>query len=208
MLSSFASVGFCGSRKLPVSAQPLVSAIVQSVVATSRTRLSAGCSVGADAQVILSVPKHELSRLTIFSAFGYGGVGSCYLSSVRSVLTALREGASVRWWSGGIPTVGLRQRLALRSVAMVKHLAHNQPSALVCFLSSPCSRGSLLACRLAARLGVSVFVFCVGFSPVFYLAGSCTRLPAGQWGLPQLRRGGHWVPVSVAGYSTFYWCAG
>jgi hypothetical protein len=59
----------------------------------------------------------------------------------------------------------------------------------VCFLSSPRSRGSLLACRLAARLGVSVFVFCVGFSP--------SRLP-------RIGRGS-WSLVQVAGISACQW---
>jgi hypothetical protein len=47
----------------------------------------------------------------------------------------------------------------------------------------------LLACRLAARFGVPVFVFCVGFSP--------SRLP-------RLGRGS-WSLVQVAGSSACQW---
>ena len=203
MLSSFSSVGFCGSRSLPASAQPLVSSVVQSVLSGSRASLAVGCSVGADAFVLSSVPHTALPQLSVFAAFGFGGSGSCRLSAVQAVLAAARGGASVRWWAGGLPSVALRQRLALRSVALVRHLACSParrspkdvgepPSALVCFLSSPRSRGSLLACRLAARCGVPVFVFCVGFSP--------SRLP-------RLRRGGLWSLVQVGGLPAVSWRA-
>jgi len=181
MFASFSSVGFCGSRSLPASAVPLVSSVVGSVLSGSSASLAVGCSVGADSFVISSVPRSSLSRLTVFAAFGSGGFGSCALSAVPVVLSAVKAGASVRWWSGGWLSVPLRQRLACRSVALVRFLVRRSPSALVCFLASPRSRGSLLACRLAARAGVSVFVFCVGFSPSH---------------LPRLHRGGFWVPVS------------
>ena len=161
MFSTFSSIGFCGSRSLPASARPLVSSVVQSVLSGSGTspacqplRLAIGCSVGADSLVLSSVPEALLSCVDVFSAFGFGGVGACRLSAVSSVLSVARAGASVRWWAGGLPSVPLHQRLALRSVALVRHLACTPPAALVCFLSSPRSRGSLLACRLAARSGV------------------------------------------------------
>jgi len=188
MFSSFSSVGFCGSRSLPASAQPLVASVVGAVC--SAASLAVGCSVGADSLVLSSVPRSSLSRLSVFAAFGFGGAGSCRLSAVSAVLAAARGGASVHWWSGGLPSVSLRQRLALRSVALVRSLACHPPSALVCFLASPRSRGSLLACRLAARCGVSVFVFCVGFSPAR---------------LPRLRPGGSWSFVSVEGQSAVRW---
>ena len=193
MFSSFASVGFCGSRSLPASARPLVSSVVRSVLSGSRAFLAVGCSVGADSFVLSSVPPSSLSRLSVFAAFGFGGTGSCRVSAVSAVLAAARGGASVRWWAGGLPSVSLRQRLALRSVALVRSLACHPPSALVCFLSSPRSRGSLLACRLAAQCGVPVFVFCVGFSPAR---------------LPRLRRGGSWSLVQVAGLQAVRWQAG
>lgn len=189
MFSSFASVGFCGSRSLPASAQSLVSSVVGAVCSGSSASLAVGCSVGADAFVLSSVPCSVVSRLSVFAAFGFGGFGSCSLSAVSAVLAAARCGARVRWWAGGLPSVPLRQRLALRSVALVRFLARRPPSVLVCFLSSPRSRGSLLACRLAVRSGVAVFVFCVGFSPVR---------------LPRVGRGS-WLPVQVAGLSAFRW---
>ncbi len=189
MFARFSRVGFCGSRSLPSSALPLVSSVVSSVLSGSSASLAVGCSVGADALVLSSVPRGSLRRVSVFAAFGRAGVGSCSLSAVPAVVAALRAGASVRWWAGGGAAVPLRVRLAARSVALVRFVASSRPSALVCFLSSPRSRGSLLACRLAARLGVSVFVFCVGFSP--------SRLP-------RLGRVA-WVPVSLCGVVGAHW---
>jgi hypothetical protein len=180
MFSSFASVGFCGSRSLPVSAQPLVTSVVSSVLSGSSARLVVGCSVGADALVLSSVPQSSLSRVSVFAAFGFSGRGACSLSAVPLVAAAGRGGAFVNWWSGGRLSVPLRLRLAKRSLALVQFLARRR-SALVCFLSSPKSRGSLLACRLAARFGVPVFVFCVGFSP-----SRLPRLGRGSWSLVQV----------------------
>jgi len=196
MFASFSRVGFCGSRSLPASAQPLVASVVSAVLSGSSARLAVGCSVGADSLVLSSVPVASFPRVSVFAAFGSGGRGACSLSAVSSVLAAARAGASVAWWAGGRLGVPLRLRLAGRSVALVRFLAHlpasqagSRPSALVCFLASRKSRGSLLACRLAARLGVSVFVFCVGFSPAQ---------------LPRLGRGS-WCVVQVAGYTAFQW---
>jgi len=188
MFSSFSSVGFCGSRSLPVSAQPLVSSVVSSVLSGSSARLVVGCSVGADALVLSSVPQSSLSRVSVFAAFGFSGRGACSLSAVPVVAAAGRGGAFINWWSGGRLSVPLRLRLAKRSLALVQFLARRR-SALVCFLSSPSSRGSLLACRVAVRLGIPVFVFCVGFSP--------SRLP-------RLGRGS-WSLVQVAGSSACQW---
>ncbi|MGD1045105.1 MAG: hypothetical protein ABR936_07235 [Bacteroidota bacterium] len=188
MFSSFSSVGFCGSRSLPASAQPLVASVVSSVLSGSSARLVVGCSVGADALVLSSVPSASLSRVSVFAAFGFSGRGACSLSAVPLVAAAGRGGAFVNWWSGGRLSVPLRLRLAKRSLALVQFLARRH-SALVCFLASPKSRGSLLACRLAARFGVTVFVFCVGFSP--------SRLP-------RLGRGS-WSLVQVAGSSACQW---
>ena len=188
MFSSFSSVGFCGSRAFPASAQPLVSSVVSSVLSGSSARLVVGCSVGADALVLSSVPQSSLSRVSVFAAFGFSGRGACSLSAVPVVAAAGRGGAFINWWSGGRLSVPLRLRLAKRSLALVQFLARRR-SALVCFLSSPSSRGSLLACRVAVRLGIPVFVFCVGFSP--------SRLP-------RLGRGS-WSLVQVAGSSACQW---
>ena len=206
MFSSYNTIGFCGSRSLPVSARPLVSSVVGTICSgfpAHPVQLAVGCSVGADAFVLSSVPRHMLSNLTVFSAFGFGGRGSCSLSAVPAVLVAARGGARIRWWAGGLPDVPLHQRLALRSVAMVRFLAQRPPSALVCFLSSPRSRGSLIACRRAARSGVTVFAFCVGFSPAIPLAGSFTIPLAGSpTCLPRLHHRGFWIPIQVAGLPT------
>jgi len=180
MFSSFSSVGFCGSRSLPASAQPLVASVVSSVLSGSSARLVVGCSVGADALVLSSVPQSSLSRVSVFAAFGFSGRGACSLSAVPVVAAAGRGGAFINWWSGGRLSVPLRLRLAKRSLALVQFLARRR-SALVCFLSSPSSRGSLLACRVAVRLGIPVFVFCVGFSP-----SRLPRLGRGSWSLVQV----------------------
>ena len=180
MFSSFSSVGFCGSRSLPASAQPLVASVVSSVLSGSSARLVVGCSVGADALVLSSVPQSSLSRVSVFAAFGFSGRGACSLSAVPVVAAAGQGGAFVNWWSGGRLSVPLRLRLAKRSLALVQFLARRR-SALVCFLASPKSRGSLLACRLAVRFGVPVFVFCVGFSP-----SRLPRLGRGSWSLVQV----------------------
>ncbi len=164
MFSDFNIIGFCGSRSLPESARPLVTSVVSSVLTGSNAQLAVGCSIGADEMVLSSIREPALSRVSIFAAFGAGGVGACSLSAVSTVLHAARGGASVNWWSGGNERVPVRGRLARRSVALVKHLTSTGPSALICFLSSPSSSGSLKACRRANRLGISVFVFCIGFS--------------------------------------------
>jgi hypothetical protein len=196
MFSSFSSVGFCGSRSLPASAQPLVSSVVSSVLSGSSARLVVGCSVGADALVLSSVPQSSLSRVSVFAAFGFSGRGACSLSAVPVVAAAGRGGAFVNWWSGGRLSVPLRLRLAKRSLALVQFLARRR-SALVCFLSSPSSRGSLLACRVAVRLGIPVFVFCVGFSP-----SRLPRLGRGSWSLVQVAG----LPAGfVAGSSACQW---
>ena len=167
MFSSFASVGFCGSRSLPASAQPLVASVVSAVLSGSSARLVVGCSVGADALVLSSVPQSSLSRVSVFAAFGFSGRGACSLSAVQVVKAVGQGGAFVNWWSGGRLSVPLRLRLAKRSLALVQFLARRH-SALVCFLASPKSRGSLLACRLAARFGVHcVCLLCRVFSLSF-----------------------------------------
>ncbi len=94
-----------------------------------------------------------------------------------------RGGARFRWWAGGLPPVSLNQRLALRSVALAIYLAQRPPSALICFLSSPTSPGSLITCRRAAQSCVTIYAFCVGFSL------TC---------LPRLNIYGHWLPVHFA----------
>ncbi len=199
MFSVFNTIGFCGSRSLPASARPLVSSVVSSVLKASSAQITVGCSIGADEMVLSSIPESALSRVSIFAAFGAGGVGACSLSAVSSVLNAVRCGASVNWWSGGNDNVPIRGRLARRSVALVKHLPGNRPAALVCFLSSPSSSGSLKACRRTAcpehgrgvRLGIPVFVFCFGFSPSLLPLLGC----------------GFWSKVSYFGQEAYRWLA-
>ena len=190
ILQSSSSIGFCGSRSIQSTASPLISMVAHSVLSSSDARLAVGCSTGVDRYVIEAIPKSALSRVSIFAAFGPDGAGSCNLSAVSTVVRAVGGGASVRWWSGGSALVPIRQRLALRSVALAQHLAASSPSTLICFLSSPESGGSILACRRAAQLGVPVMVICIGFLPAQ---------------LPRLRKRGSWIQAQIGGFPAVVW---
>jgi len=180
MFAPFSRIGFCGSRSLPDSAQTLVTAIVTAALRNSTARIAVGCSVGADSLVLASVPSSFASRLSVFAAFGPNARGACPFSDVQRVTVAARSGASVMWWAGGALDLPLRARLANRTSALVRFLAQSSPSALFCFLSSLESAGSLRACRLAARLGVSVFVAAIDL-PVDALPAGLPRLGRGSW---------------------------
>ncbi len=112
MFSEFRTIGFCGSRSLSASARPLVTSVVSSVLKESSAQITVGCSIGADELVLSSIPESALSRVSIFAAFGAGGVGACSLSPVPSVINAVRGGASVNWWSDGNENVSVKGRLA------------------------------------------------------------------------------------------------
>ena len=190
ILQSYSSIGFCGSRSIQSTASPLISLVAHSVLSSSDVRLAVGCSVGVDRYVIEAIPRSALSRVSIFAVFGPGGAGSCNLSAVSTVVKAVGGGASVRWWSGGAQFVPIRQRLALRSVALVRYLAASPLSTLICFLSSPESSGSILACRRAAQLGVPLMVICIGFPPAQ---------------LPRLRKRGSWIQTQIGGFPAVVW---
>lgn len=158
-------VGFAGSRSLSSSFAPLVSSVVAAVLSAGR-RVAVGCALGADSLVLSSVPASAAGRLSVFAAFGSGGAGSlAVVSAVAAVSAAAAAGASVSWLAGGPLSLPLRVRLASRSAALVRSVAVGGPgSALVVFLASPSSRGSLAAACLAARFGLPVFAFCCGFA--------------------------------------------
>jgi len=185
MFAPFCRIGFCGSRSLPDSAQPFVTSVVTAALQDSTAQIAVGCSVGADSLVLASVPFSSSSRLSVFAAFGPDGCGACTFSAVPAVLASAAAGASVMWWAGGFKNLPLKARLANRTAALVRYLAESPPGALFCFHLSPRSRGSLLACRQAARRGVSVFV-----------AGVDLPRATPPIALPLLGRGS-WSPVST-----------
>jgi predicted Rossmann fold nucleotide-binding protein DprA/Smf involved in DNA uptake len=180
-------VAVAGSRSLPLSFAPQVQAVVASVVGSGRL-VAVGCCVGADAFALSSgVP---LSALRCFAAFGPGGVGSGPASAVSQVSAFAAAGGVVSWWSGGPASAPLRSRLAARTRVVICSASVS----CVVFFSSPASRGSLLACRLAVARGLPVFAFPCGF------AGSA---------LPSLGAGS-WVAVGGSGVwsSSFRWVSG
>jgi hypothetical protein len=171
-------VALVGSRSLPAAGVALVARVVRALARAGRP-LCVGCAVGADAAALsAAVAAGCAPSVSVFAVGGSSGSGFCSLSALAGVRVAAAAGASVAWWSGGPASVPLAARLACRSRACVAAA----PGGVVAFLSSPASAGSLAAVSLAAASGLSVCVFCLGFSPSL---------------LPQL--GGSWVPAAAAG---------
>ncbi|BAO43896.1 conserved hypothetical protein [Thiolapillus brandeum] len=170
-------VAVAGSRQLPPGGTALVGRIVGSLV-RSGSSLVVGCATGADAVVLSSAPAAQVQCL---AAFGPGGAGACRVSAVSQVVAHAAAGGQVQWWAGGGASLPIAVRLSHRTQAVVGAAS----SGLVAFLSSPSSRGSLLACRAAAARGLPVVVFPLGFGGL-----SLPALGAGQW-VP-CDRGGIW----------------
>ncbi|CAK0771319.1 membrane hypothetical protein [Gammaproteobacteria bacterium] len=162
-------VAVAGSRSLPSSAAPLVSAVCQSVVRSGRS-VVVGCALGADALVLSAgLP---LASVSCLAAFGPGGAGSCPASAVGVVSSFAAAGGSVSWLAGSSLSRPVRARLGARSAAVVAAAS----VACVVFFSSPSSRGSSLVVSIAARRSLPVYAFPVGF------AGSALVAPAGfKW---------------------------
>jgi hypothetical protein len=174
----------------------LVSRVSVALVRSGRS-LVCGCCVGVDAAVVssvLSVAPSALASasppLRVLCAFGAGGRGAGPASAVSVVSSFAASGGSVSWLVGGPAKVPLASRLRARTCAV----AVSASSALVAFFGSPGSRGSFLACSLAAQRSVPVFAFPVGFP------GSA---------LPSLGSGS-WVAVSGSGVwaGAFRWVPG
>ncbi|WP_456378823.1 hypothetical protein [Thiolapillus sp.] len=157
-----------GSRQLPSGGAALVGGVAR-VLVRSGGSLVVGCATGADAAVLNSVPS---SLVLCLSAFGRGGAGSCRVSAVQQVQAHHAAGGAVQWWAGGPASVPLPARLRGRTAAVVA--AAN--SGLVAFFGSPASRGSALACRMAAGRGLPVVAFPLGFHGL-----QLPVLGAGQW---------------------------
>jgi hypothetical protein len=176
-------VAVAGSRSLCPSGAGVVAHLARSLSAAGAP-LVVGCATGADAAALGAVPVHSVR---VFAAFGPGGVGAWAGSAVPAVSRFVAAGGPVVWWAGGGPAVPLRWRLAARTRAVVARAA-----ALVVFVNSVGSRGSLLAARCAAARGVPVIAFPLGF-PV-------ARLP--------LLGAGAWVPAGGSGLwaGAWVWC--
>jgi len=223
-------VGVCGSRGLPSSSRSggLVSSVVASVAA-SRRGLAVGCCVGADAAALSARLRLGFRSavsggpaLSVFAAFGPGGVGSWSGGSAvglvaRAASLASSPGhgvcapVSVRWWAGGGSSVPLRSRLASRSSALVSAVAASAASGpgagLVAFVLSGRggSVGSWRAVRLALASGLPVVVFPVvrwlsrpaGWRPSVAQerAGLVGCFPCSFRGVGRVR----WVPAASSG---------
>ena len=186
-------VAVCGGRSLPGAFAPLVGRVCRSLVGSGRS-LVVGCAVGADAFVLSSgVPP---SAVHVFAAFGPGGVGSCPVSNVAGVSAFAAAGGSVCWWRGGPRGVAVASRLVCRSQSVVVSAS----AGLVCFFASPQSRGSLLACQLAAGRGLPVVAFACGFP-----ASALPLLGPGSWsavgGSGCFSSGFRWVPAQSSLFS-------
>jgi predicted Rossmann fold nucleotide-binding protein DprA/Smf involved in DNA uptake len=153
-------VAVCGSRSLPVSAGPLVGRVVRALLAGGAS-LAVGCASGADAFALSACwSAGALSRVSVFAAFGPGGAGAAgSVSAVSVVSAAAAAGAMVSWWAGGPVRVPVQARLLARTRRVVG--AANV--GLVAFFVPSASRGTVLACRLAAERGLPVLAFPVGF---------------------------------------------
>jgi hypothetical protein len=189
-----AVIAVAGSRSLPSSCAPLVSAVVVALARRGRL-VCVSCCPGADRFALAAA----LSVRCLAAVFAAAGPSPAVGSHASFPPLALPSWALplVRWWAGGAASVPLRARLVRRAAASVRFAAASGPGAgLVCFLRSPHSRGSVLALRLAARLGLPAVVFCCGFLPA-----ALPSLGSGAW-VPAARSGVfaaavRWAPPSL-----------
>lgn len=188
MFEEGSTVAVAGSRRLVSSQAEPVAAIAAGLLDAGH-RIAVGCCTGADEAVLqAAVARGQAHQLEVLCAFGPGGVGACTWSAVAAVEAAAVHGARVVWWAGGGPAVPVAARLAGRTRAVVLAGAGG---VAVCF-GSPVSRGSLLACREALRLGRSLRALPVGCS------ASALPLPeAGAWRAAARGELAVWVPAQA-----------
>jgi hypothetical protein len=168
-----AVVAIAGSRSLPSAFAPLVFRVAVALRRSSRS-VAVGCASGADAVVLASCLSLRIP-VSVFAVGSPSGAGFWRGSAPFGLLHA--AGSDVHWFAGGPLSVELVKRLAARSrVCVAAAAAGGEGSGLVVFLSSPSSRGSLLACRFAASAGLPVVIFCCGFSP-----SALPALGLGRW---------------------------
>ena len=165
-------VAVAGSRVLPASGSALVVRVVSDLAAGGASFV-VGCCTGADAALLSAVPGSvPPSLVRCFAAFGSDSVGAGQFSAVAQVLRFARSGGSVHWWAGGPVSVPLHARLADRTRAVIA----SANAGLVVFFSSPRSRGSVLAARLALKRGLPVFAF-----PCGVISSALPSLGSGSW---------------------------
>ena len=174
-------VAIAGSRALPPTGHKVVARVTRAIIGGG-CRIVVGCAQGADAACISAALDCDAGRrLSVMAAFGQLGQGaSRSVSNVYGVSSAVAGGAAVTWWAGGGESVPLAARLARRTRAVVGAA----DAGLVVVMSSPMSRGSLLAARTAAARGLSVVVvpMCFAVPP--------RDIGAGRW--VQVERSGVW----------------
>jgi hypothetical protein len=171
---------FGGSRVF--SGQALVSQVVGDHLAAGGS-VSTGCATGADAQVVATcLAAGAATRLSVCAAFGPGGRGSWFRSSVSGVQAAAAAGARVSWLAGGSLSLPLAVRLFRRSWAALVGC-----SAAVFFEPGP---GSLSVAAAAVGRGLPVFVFSTATPGC--LRGCC----------------GSWAPAVFAGLPCWAWSSG
>jgi hypothetical protein len=171
---------FGGSRVCSASA--LVSRVVIAWLASGGS-VSVGCATGADALVVSScLALGATGQLSVYAAFGPGGRGSWFRSSVAGVQAAAAAGARVSYLAGGELGLPLSVRLFRRSCVACSGCA-----AVVFFEPG---LGSLSVASFAAGRGLPVFVFAA--APPAPLRGF----------------GGCWVAGSFAGLACWRWSSG
>lgn len=189
-------IGFSGSRQIGENgrAAVLVKRVVRQVIARGH-RIAVGCAVGVDQIVlrtILECTREQMAQLEVFAVGGPDGVTGFWKdSAVHEVVRVSRTRGQVHWYAGGRQG-SMGRRLMARSAAMVWRVAATaeaEKAALVAFLDSPNSRGTVATMREAARQDLPVIAFPVGFSPEK---------------LPRLGEGG-WVQAADSGLWSFGW---
>jgi hypothetical protein len=183
--SNVAVVGFVGSRSVGPAYAGLVAACVASVTRRGAA-VVVGCASGADQLALAcALAVGTPAGVTVFAVGGADGSGFARGLVPAGVVAAEAAGCSVRWWAGGAPAVPLRARLALRSRALVAHVAAGGPgSGLVAFLGPGAARGTWAAIRHAAALGVPLVVFPCGAAaplPPLGFGAWVAAVPAGLW---------------------------
>ena len=141
-------VAVAGSRTLPHTYIPLIASISQHIAHSSGS-LSVGCCLGVDQAVISSVEPKYLHIHTIFNS---RGEGACSLSAVQSVLSSASAGSNLTWLSGGQLSKPLTSRLSSRTKSVVSSAS----AGLLAIFISGTSRGTALACQVAANHGLPV----------------------------------------------------
>jgi hypothetical protein len=141
-----------GGRSLePGSALSRQSAAVARALVRQGHPVHVGCAAGADAFVVHALLGFP-AMLRVFAVGLPSGAGFWGGSAIKGVLKAQSAGASVRWSAGGPLSVGLTQRLFLRSVACLRGC-----SLSVFFAPGP---GSCSVARASLKARIPVIAFC------------------------------------------------